>query len=290
MFKIKKKILFKTAEHNVNKLILVLGVFLLTITALIMANTKGWLILNPGILATIKIISIILWTFFIASVFIKFTHNRVHQLFDESVDLEQKILLSKFYTFFVYLFATAFVLWKMGVTLENITLFVGLIATGLAFALREILLPFFVWFMLLTKRPFRIGDYIKIGDDEGRVKHIGTFFVFLDPLNTDLNQTIKIPNKIFLEKQVINYGGINLPIFLKIPVTAMDLKDSENRIEEIKRNLLKIYPDYNINPKLISEKEYVYLLYDFTVSTKENYTKIRHKLYEETYNYFKGPR
>jgi small-conductance mechanosensitive channel len=178
----------------------------------------------------------------------------------------------------------------MGVTLENITLFVGLIATGLAFALREILLPFFVWFMLLTKRPFRIGDYIKIGDDEGRVKHIGTFYVFLDPLNTDLNQTIKIPNKIFLEKQVINYGGINLPIFLKIPVTAMDLKDSEKRIEEIKKNLIKIYPEYTINPKLVSDKEYVYLLFDFTVSTKENYTKIRHKLYEETYNYFKGPR
>jgi len=285
-----KKKIFQTTEHNVNKLILILGVFLLTITSLIMANTKGWITLNPGILATIKLISIILWTFFIASVFIKFTQNKVHKLFDESVDLEQRILLSKFYNFFVYLFATAFVLWKMGVTLENITLFVGLIATGLAFALREILLPFFVWFMLLTKRPFRIGDYIKIGDDEGRVKHIGTFYVFLDPLNTDLNQTIKISNKIFLEKQVINYGGINLPIFLKIPVTAMDLKDSEKRIEEIKKNLIKIYPEYTIHPKLVSDKEYVYLLFDFTVSTKENYTKIRHKLYEETYNYFKGPR
>jgi hypothetical protein len=134
MFKIKKKILFKTAEHNVNKLILVLGIFLLTITALIMANTKGWIALNPGILATIKIISIILWTFFIASVFIKFTHNRVHKLFDESVDVEQRILLSKFYTFFVYLFATAFVLWKWELPLKILHYLLDLL-------LQDLLLP-----------------------------------------------------------------------------------------------------------------------------------------------------
>jgi len=284
-----KKIFHKN-EHNVNKLILILGLFLLTITALIMANTKGWLILNPGILATIRIISIFLWTFFIASVFIKFTHNRVHKLFDESVDVEQRILLSKFYTFIIYSLATAFVLWKMGVTLANITIFLGLIATGLAFALREIILPFFVWFMLLTKRPFRIGDYIKIGEDEGKVKHIGTFFVFLDPINTEINETIKIPNKLFLEKQVINYGGINIPIVLKVPITAMDLKDSDTKIQEIKKKILNKYPEYNINPKIISEKEYVYLFFDFTVSTKENIPQLRHKIYEETYNYFKGPR
>ena len=285
-----KKKIFQTTEHNVNKLILTLGVFLLTITALIMANTKNWITLNSGILATIRLISIILWTYFIASVFIKFTHNRVHKLFDESVDVEQRLLLSKFYTFVIYTFATAFVLWKIGVTLENITIFIGLIATGLAFALREIILPVFVWFMLLTKKPFRIGDYIKIGDDEGKVKHIGTFFVFLEPITTEINDTIKIPNKIFLEKQVINYGGINIPIVLKVPVTAMDLKDSGERINEVKKNLLKLYPEYNINPKFISEKEYMYLLYDFTVPTKENILLIRHKIYEETYQYFKGPR
>jgi len=290
MLKIMKKALLKTTEHNVNKLIIVLGLFLLTITTLIMANTKGWITLNSGLLATIRIISIILWSYFVASVFIKFTHTRVHKLFDESVEIEQRILLSKFYTFIIYSLATAYVLWKMGVTLANITIFLGLIATGLAFALREIILPFFVWFMLLTKKPFRIGDYILIGEDEGKVKHIGTFFVFLEPINTEINETIKIPNKLFLEKRIVNYGGMNIPIVIKIPITAADLKESNIKIQEIKKNILKIFPDYYINPKIISEKEFVYLFFDFLVSTKENIPYLRHKLYEETYRYFKGPR
>ncbi len=285
-----KKKIFNTNEHNINKLILVLGVFLLTITALVMANSNGWIALNFGILTAFKTISIILWTYFIASIFIKLTQNKAHKLFDESVDIEQKILLSKFYTFIVYSLATAYVLWKMGVTLANITIFLGLIATGLAFALREILLPFFIWFILLTKRPFRIGDYIRIGEDEGKVRHIGTFFVFLDPINTDINETIKIPNKLFLEKQIINYGGLNLPVVLKVPITAVDLKDCSNKIKTIRTNLLKKYTEYKINPKIISEKEYVYLFFDFTVSPKENLPKIRNDIYEEVYNYFKGPR
>lgn len=285
-----KKKIFNSNEHNINKLILVLGVFLLTITALVMANSNGWIALNSGILTAFKTISIILWTYFIASIFIKLTQNKAHKLFDESVDIEQKILLSKFYTFIVYSLATAYVLWKMGVTLANITIFLGLIATGLAFALREILLPFFIWFILLTKRPFRIGDYIRIGEDEGKVRHIGTFFVFLDPINTEINETIKIPNKLFLEKQIINYGGLNLPVVLKVPITAVDLKDCSNKIKTIRTNLLKKYTEYKINPKIISEKEYVYLFFDFTVSPKENLPKIRNDIYEEVYNYFKGPR
>lgn len=286
-----KKLILRKREHNVNKLILVLAFFLLSITAIILANNVNWISLNVDLVSFLKLILIILGSYLIASLFIKLTHKRVYKLFDESVGVEHKILLNKFYTAVVYLFATAVVFWNLGVTLENLTLIVGLIATGLAFALREILLPIFVWFLLLTKKPFRIGDYIKIGDDEGIVKHIGTFYVFLIPLNTDLQQEIKIPNKLFLDKNTINYGSDRLPIFLKLPITALsELHLNEEKIEVLKKNLREIYPEYIINPKLISEKEYIYMLFDFKVSKNENYTKIRHKIYEQTYKYFKGPR
>ncbi|MFA5746228.1 MAG: mechanosensitive ion channel domain-containing protein [archaeon] len=289
MFKLKKN-LFSKAEHNVNRLILVLGIFLLTITAIVMAQGKGWISLNLGVISTLKTISIILWTYFIATVFIRLTQAQVFKLFDESVDVEQKLLLSKLYISFIYVISTAFVLWKMGVTLSNITLFLGLAATGIAFAIREVILSYIVWFMLLTKKPFRIGDYIKMGEEEGIVKHIGTFFVFIDPINTEIKETIKIPNKLFLEKQVITYGGINIPVIVKAPVTSVELINVEEKIKFIKKDFAKIYPDYQINPKLISDKEYVYLFFDFTVPHTENLTMIRHRCYEETYMYFKGAR
>lgn len=289
MFKIKKK-WFHKSEHAINKLILFLGAFLLTITAIVMAHDKNWISVNEGVITTLKTVSIVLWTYFIATIFIRLTQAQVFKLFDESVDAEQKLLLSKLYISFIYVLSTAFVLWRMGVTPENITIFLGLVATGIAFAIRDFILSYFVWFMLLTKKPFRMGDYISIGEDEGIVKHIGTFFVFIDPINTDLKGTVKIPNKLFLEKKVITYGGVNIPVMVKAPVTSVELKDVEEKLKEIKKNLLKKYPKYTINPKLISDKEYVYLYYDFTVPQTQNLAEIRHKCYEETYKYFKGAR
>jgi len=288
--KLKKYAWFHKSEHTINKLILLLGAFLLTITAIVMAHGKGWIVVNDGIINTLKTISIIVWAYFIATIVIRITQNQVHKLFDESVDIEQKLLLNKFYIGFIYIIATTVILWRLGATIQNITIFLGFLTTGIAFALREYLLSYFVWFMLLTKKPFRIGDYIRIGNIDGVVKHIGTFFVFVDIMDTNIKETVKIPNKQFLEKEVFVYGGINVPVLVKAPVTSVDLTGVEEKIKHIKKDLLKIYPKYKINPKLISDKEYVYLYYDFKVSKDQSLAEIRHKCYEETYKYFKGAR
>lgn len=288
--KLKKYNLFHKSEHTINKLILLLGFFLLAMTAIVMAHDKGWIIINENLIKTLKTISLIVWAYFIATIIIRITQTQVHKLFDESVALEQKLLLNKFYIGFVYVIATTIILWRLGATIQNITIFLGFLTTGMAFALREFLLSYFVWFMLLTKKPFRIGDYIRIGNSEGFVQHIGTFFVFVDPADTEIKETIKIPNKIFLEKDVFVYGGINIPVMVKAPVTSVELKDVEEKIKLIKKDFAKAYPKYAINPKLISDKEYVYLYYDFTVSKEHSLAEIRHKCYEETYKYFKGAR
>lgn len=288
--KLKKYNLFHKSEHTINKLILLLGFFLLAVTAIVMAHDKGWIIINENLIKTLKTISLVVWAYFIATIIIRITQTQVHKLFDESVALEQKLLLNKFYIGFVYVIATTIILWRLGATIQNITIFLGFLTTGIAFALREFLLSYFVWFMLLTKKPFRIGDYIRIGNSEGVVQHIGTFFVFVDPLDTEIKETIKIPNKLFLEKEVYVYGGINIPVMVKAPVTSVELKDVEEKIKLIKKDFAKIYPKYTINPKLISDKEYVYLYYDFTVSKEHSLAEIRHKCYEETYQYFKGAR
>lgn len=288
--KLKKYNLFHKSEHTINKLILLLGFFLLAMTAIVMAHDKGWIIINDNLIKTLKTISLVVWAYFIATIIIRITQTQVHKLFDESVALEQKLLLNKFYIGFVYVIATTIILWRLGATIQNITIFLGFLTTGMAFALREFLLSYFVWFMLLTKKPFRIGDYIRIGNSEGFVQHIGTFFVFVDPADTEIKETIKIPNKIFLEKDVFVYGGINIPVMVKAPVTSVELKDVEEKIKFIKKDFAKAYPKYTINPKLISDKEYVYLYYDFTVSKEHSLAEIRHKCYEETYKYFKGAR
>ena len=79
-------------------------------------------------------------------------------------------------------------------------------ATGLAFAVRDILVMIIAWMILLRKKPFKIGDYIRIGEDEGKVKHIGTFYVLLDKAHNLPDDFIRVPNRLFLEKSVNNLG------------------------------------------------------------------------------------
>lgn len=157
-------------------------------------------------------------TFFVASILVRVTAPAITRAFDSNVAKEQVLIARKLYTLSIYFVALLFVLWQFGATLESLAVTLGLFATGIAFALREILLSYFVWFILLTKKPFRMGDYIRIGDDEGVVVHIGTFYVVLDDTPERKDDYVRVPNKTFLEKSISNLGRNNIRTIVSVPI------------------------------------------------------------------------
>jgi MscS family membrane protein len=198
---------------------------------------------------------------FVTSLVLRLTIKRVFRLFDEP---EERIFYSKIYSWTLYSIAIFVILHYFGVSLGNITIFLGLIATGLAFAVRDVLLSFFGWMILLRKNPFRIGDYIRIGEDEGKVIHIGTFYVLLD--NTpDLPQDfIRVPNRLFLEKSICNLGKSSFQDHIKIQLSK--LPDNSSRLlPEIQKQVriaagntefVQVYFDVQ-NEKLLLNVEYL---------------------------------
>lgn len=140
---------------------------------------------------------------FAVTVISRLTKKYVHRFFDEP---EEKIFYSKIYIWSLFAIGLLIILNHFGVSLSNITIFIGLMATGLAFAVRDILVMIIAWMILLRKKPFKIGDYIRIGEDEGKVKHIGTFYVLLDKAHNLPDDFIRVPNRLFLEKSVNNLG------------------------------------------------------------------------------------
>src|SRR5690606_36476294 len=58
---------------------------------------------------------------------------------------------------------------------SSVLTFLGLLSAGIAIALREPVVNFFVWIFLLWRKPFNVGDRIKIGDDIGDVIDIRIF-------------------------------------------------------------------------------------------------------------------
>jgi small-conductance mechanosensitive channel len=185
-------------------------VFLTAVALAIIAVDEHQIFDIPDVVTgALKALIGIFVSYAVATLFTKLTVNRFLNYFEELGEIEERILMGKMYLWFVYLIATLVAFSLLGGTVSNIALFLGLITTGFAFAIRDVILSYFIWFILLTKKPFKIGDYIRVGEDdylEGQVKHIGLFYVVVTPMPEMSEDYFKIPNKTFLEKPIMNYG------------------------------------------------------------------------------------
>ena len=180
-------------------------------------------------------ISLVVAVLFITSLILRFTVSRVFNFFEQ---VEEKLFYSKIYQWTLYSIAGFIILYHFGVSLGNITIFIGLMATGLAFAIRDVLLSFFCWIILLRKNPFRIGDYIKIGEDEGKVLHIGTFYVLLDKTRDLPEDFIRVPNRLFLEKSIYNLGATTFHEYITFQLNAFP-----KEIDSLKEELFQFITD-----------------------------------------------
>ncbi len=233
------KIKMRITHNQLNKTILIFLIVMLPIIAIDLAGRQEIIPIPETLMKAIQGIIVILISFGMATLFIRLTISFIADKFEGIGQPEEKILLSKLYILLVYVLATVFVFLQMGIGIQNVALFLGLTATGFAFAIRDVLLSYIIWFILLTKKPFKIGDYINIDGEEGQVKHIGMFYVLVDPTPETYADNIKVPNKVFLEKPIRNYGSYKFlstfDLYLKsIPTDMVD------RIERIREKGSKL--------------------------------------------------
>lgn len=269
----KENVKSKIFNQLLNHIIIIFLFFILPISAILLAEKQGWVDVPKVIYDFLKLVNTVLISYTIATIFIKLTVNIIPKMFESVGKREEKILLSKIYIGFIYALTSVVIFWQVGIDTQNIVIFLGLVATGFAFAIREIILSYFIWFILLTKKPFKIGDYISVGDEEGQVKHIGLFYVVVYP--TRCWDFYKIPNRIFLEKPIKNYGtGLfesSFDYYIKdIP------DDLRYRIDKIvEKAKIKEGIDARLNLNSDSDGLKLTAYYRSTFSEREN---IKHKL------------
>lgn len=214
------------------------------------------------------------WTQFFEHIFIsaivllifrmiyKFTMDRVSRIFDEQ---EERIFYSKIYGWVLFSIGAFIVLNLFGLSLNNITLFVGIIATGFAFAVRDVLLSFIGWLILLRKKPFRIGDHIRIGDEHGKVVHIGTYYVILDKTSDIPDDFTRIPNRFFLEKSIEKLGKTLAHEKIQVRL-ELNPDDRQLRINALEDKLIALYPEVKLlSANLEIEHDRLYMVFNFQV-------------------------
>ncbi|MEX0684535.1 MAG: mechanosensitive ion channel domain-containing protein [Balneolales bacterium] len=144
---------------------------------------------------------------------------------------------------YLIVFIGAFLLGRIWVEgFQSIATFLGLIAAGLAIALRDIVADTAAWLYLIWRKPFEIGDRIEIGNIKGDVVDKRLFkFTLVEIENwVDAEQStgriMHIPNHKVFSDAIANYTADFQFIWNEIPVRLTfesDWKKAKVLLQEI---------------------------------------------------------
>ncbi len=216
-------------------------------------------------------------TLFFANVAIRVASPFLSRFFKDEIEPEQRIFLVKAFEILVYTCAIAFILYSFGVTAGSLALIIGFISGGLAVAVRDPVLSFIVWLIILNKKPFRLGDTIRTGAYEGRVDRIGTLFLTLEPATRLGDDTriararVKIPNKMLFDSPIENLGQGDVTQLLRLQVRARPpsveglMADAKRTAESaLKREGIEPHVDVGFDVQNVPQSDKHYLLVSFS--------------------------
>jgi small-conductance mechanosensitive channel len=90
---------------------------------------------------------------------------------------------------------------SLGIGVERIALLLSALSVGIGFGLQAITQNFVSGLILLAERPIKIGDWIRVGTDEGDVKRIS---VRSTEITLADHSTLIVPNSELITKSVLN--------------------------------------------------------------------------------------
>jgi small-conductance mechanosensitive channel len=136
-----------------------------------------------------------------------------------------------------------------GLPVDKITIVLGALGVGIGLGLQSIVNNFVSGIILIFEQPFRIGDYIELGDKKGRVLDIG---IRSSKLLMEEGAEVIMPNADLLSGRVINWTIHNDNIRIEIPLSlepghpfdevsttiAEALKESDNVMKEQQSEVL----------------------------------------------------
>ena len=152
-------------------------------------------------------------------------------------------LVSKFCSALIWIIAIVAVLGIFGIDLTPVLAGLGITGVVLGFALQESISSLFSGVMIAINNPFRVGDWVDIGDISGTVVAMDLMCV---TLSAGDNKKITMNNKNVWGNTIINYSYIDKRR-LDMTVTVRYSDDLEKAKDTI-RDLIAGYPEILKDP------------------------------------------
>lgn len=169
-------------------------------------------------------------------------------LFIKNTEIEERIpkLLIDIISVFLVMLGAVFIIssiWNVDVGKLFAALGMGSIVLGLA--LKDVLGGFFSGLALLSSKPFKVGDWIRIEQAEGQVQNIDWRSV---SLKTKDNFIIVIPNSILTNKELHNFSKPTTQHRIKVTID-IDLQYPPNSVIPLLINTTKNISGVLAHPK-----------------------------------------
>lgn len=264
------------------KRILILTTILILSQLIYWGIEKDFIPVDPMAMTILGLFLTMIIALLVINVILRLTERRVWTMFEKELEVEQRIIVSRLYSISLYTIALFITVYKAGVSIGNLTIFIGLVASGFAFAIRDLLLSFFAWFIILNRKPFKMGDYIEIDGQFGLVTRIGTFYFTLEINNR--KEYVKIPNSMVLSKHITYRGESRYREELKIALKTIpvDINDLLRDLQAFIKSRVSFNEPVKVN--LVAESSGWFIIIGFTSSFEHD--TIKPAIFSETLRLF----
>jgi len=137
----------------------------------------------------------------------------------------------------------------------------GLLTVAVGWALQKPIAGVVAWLIIITRRPFSIGDRVILLNTKGDISNITLTHIYLDEVGGTIDgeeqsgRTVMIPTSIIFDQQIINYTEKDEYILDEV-TTAITYESNLEKAEKlIKKAVNKIMKPYweNFPQKIIQE-------------------------------------
>ena len=163
------------------------------------------------ILLLLRLFIVVLVTFLVLSLILSLLKKK---LLIKAKTKKQRSNILLFISMVKYVFILIFLIvlaFSYSGSWAELGLVAGLLTAAAGLALSKPLSGIVAWLVMVTKRPFEIGDRIMIGDVKGDVKDITLTHILLDEVGGTIDgeersgRTVIVPNSTLFEEKIINY-------------------------------------------------------------------------------------
>jgi len=215
---------------------------------------------SDGVIQFIYLAVFIFILFLIRNFIVRYLKHRIQDLKEYRI---YKIYINYFFVFFILLFVIPPLLPK----LKELVTVLSIFGAGILLVFKEVILNMYGFFYLIIRRPFVIGDRIKINDFYGDVLDIRLLdFTMLQlyPLylgGQSSGRVVNIPNSYVFLYPLSNFSkefAFNW-LEIKIPLTInSDIEKAEELILKIINKLLRPIEEESEKIKISYEKNAIY--------------------------------